>query len=112
MRIKNGKSTRRRHKKVLEATKGFRMTKNRLYKVAHEAYMHAGMYSYNDRKKRAGDMRELWILRTSAAAKLNGMSYSSFIGALKKANVELDRKSLADIAFNNPEVFTQIVKSI
>ncbi|HCC67726.1 TPA: 50S ribosomal protein L20, partial [Patescibacteria group bacterium] len=71
MRVKTGKVTKRRHKKILKATKGYRMTKNNLYKVAHEAYMHAGQYSYNDRKKRAGDMRKLWITKINAACKTN-----------------------------------------
>ncbi|MCD4811675.1 50S ribosomal protein L20 [bacterium] len=112
MRVKTGKVTKRRHKKVLKATKGYRMTKSKLYKVAHEAYMHAGQYSYNDRKKRAGDMRRLWITKINAACKNNDMKYSHFINKLSLKKIELNRKVLADIAMNNPEIFTFIVKSL
>jgi len=112
MRVKTGKVTKRRHKKILKATKGYRMTKSKLYKVAHEAYMHAGQYSYNDRKKRAGDMRRLWITKINAACKNNDMKYSHFINKLSSKNIELNRKVLADIAMNNPEVFTFILKSL
>lgn len=111
MRVAAGNVRKRRHKKILAATKGYRMTKNRLYKVAHEAFMHAGQYSYNDRQKKTSQMRELWIKRINAAAQLNGMTYSVFINGLKKANIELNKKMLADIAFDSPEVFSQIVKS-
>lgn len=111
MRVPVGKTRKRRHKKILAATKGYRMSKNRLYKVAHEAYMHAGQYSYNDRKKRLGQVRELWIKRINAAAQAHGMTYSVFMNKLKKSNIELNKKMLADIAFENPEVFSQIVKS-
>lgn len=111
MRIKGGQTTKRRHNKILKAAKGYRMTRSKQYKVAHQAVMHAGMYSYNDRKKRAGDFRELWIQRIAAAARMNDMSYSRFISALKKANIELDRKILADIAFSKPELFKNIVAS-
>jgi large subunit ribosomal protein L20 len=112
MRVKTGIGLRNRHKKVLKATKGFRMTKNRLYHVAHEALMHAGQYAYAHRQRRASQMRELWVLRVAAAARINGMTYSKFVGAMKKAKIDLDRKVLSDIAFNNPEVFAQIVKAL
>jgi len=112
MRVKTGKVTKRRHKKILKATKGYRMTKNNLYKVAHEAYMHAGQYSYNDRKKRAGDMRKLWITKINAACKTNDIKYSIFINKLSTKNIELNRKVLADIAMNNPETFSLLVKSL
>lgn len=112
MRIKNTISSKERHKKILKATKGYRMTKNRLYKVAHEAYMHAGQYAYAHRQRRASEMRELWVLRVAAAARQNGMSYSKFVGAMKKAGIELDRKVLADLAFNTPNIFAEVVKSL
>lgn len=111
MRIKGGQTTKRRHNKILKATKGYRMTKSKQYKVAHQAFMHAGMYSYNDRKKRTGDFRELWIQRIAAAAKMNGMQYSRFINGLKKAGIEMNRKVLAEMAYSYPEVFKQIVAS-
>jgi large subunit ribosomal protein L20 len=112
MRVKGGIVRKRRHNKVLKATKGYRMTKSRLYKVAHEAYMHAGKYSYAHRKRRASQLRNVWIQKLNAAAKNNGIQYKDLIGGMKKKNIELDRKVLADIAVNNPEVFSFIVKSL
>lgn len=112
MRVKGGTVRKRRHNKILKATKGYRMTKKKLYRVAHEAYMHAGKYSYNDRKKRAGQLRNVWIQKLNAAAKNNGIQYKDLIGGLKAKNIELNRKVLADIAVNNPEVFSFIVKSL
>ena len=110
MRIKRGVVLRRRHKKVLKSTKGYRMTKSRLYKVAHEAYMHAGQYSYDHRRRRPSQMRNIWVVRISAAAEKIGLSYSKFMGALKAKNVVLDRKVLADMAMNNQEAFAALVK--
>ena len=112
MRVKTGKVTKRKHNKILKATKGYRMSKSSLYKSAHEAYMHAGQYSYNDRKKRTGDMRRLWINKINAACKINGIRYSELINKLSVKNIELDRKILADIAMNEPETFSFIVKSL
>ncbi len=112
MRVRGGTVRKRKHNKILGFTKGYRMTKSKLYKVAHEAYMHAGQYSYNDRRKRAGQIRELWIQRINAACKNNDMQYNTFINGLKKKNIELNRKVLADMAVNDPEVFTFIVKSL
>ncbi len=112
MRVKGGTVRKRRHNKILAATKGYRMTKSKLYKVAHEAYLHAGQYAYNDRQKRAGQFRTLWIQRVNAACKNNGIQYKDLIGGLKKKNSELNRKVLSDIAVNNPEVFSFIVKSL
>jgi large subunit ribosomal protein L20 len=110
MRIKRGVVLRRRHKKVLKATKGYRMTKNRLFKVAHEAMMHAGQYSYDHRRRRPSQMRNLWIVRISAAAQKIGMSYSKLMGALKVKKIEIDRKVLADMAMNNFDAFAALVK--
>ncbi len=112
MRVKGGKVTKRKHNKILKATKGFRMTKNKLYKVAHEAYMHAGQYSYNDRKKKPSDMRQLWINKINAACKLNGIKYNELFKKMSDKNIELDRKVLADIAMNEPETFSFLVKSL
>ena len=81
-------------------------------KAAKEALMHAGMYAYIGRKDRKGDMRALWITRLSAAAKLRGLSYSRMIAALKKNNIELDRKILSDIAIKDPETFDKIIAEI
>lgn len=112
MRVKGGIVRKRRHNKIIASTKGYRMSKKTLYKVAHEAYMHAGQYSYNHRRDRAGDFRTLWITRLNAACKANDIQYKDLISGLKKGNSELNRKVLADIAVNNPEVFSFIVKSL
>jgi large subunit ribosomal protein L20 len=112
MRAKGGKTTRRRHKKILKETKGYRLTKSKLYKVANEAYMHAGQYSYNDRRKRRANMRRLWITKINAACKQNDIKYSDFIKKLSDKDIKLNRKVLADIAMNEPDTFSFIVKSL
>ena len=111
MRATPGKATRRRHNKVLEATKGYRMTKHRLYKVAHEAYIHAGQYAYQHRQRRQSQIRTVWIQRISAACALNNTNYSRFMANLKKANIEINKKVLADLAYNTPSVFTKLTQS-
>lgn len=113
-RVKTGPTKRARHNKVLERTKGFRMTKNRLYKVAHEAYMHALQYAFEGRRKKKGDFRSLWITRINASLRSldPGYSYSRFVRDLKKANIGLNRKSLADLAVRLPDAFSQIVKKV
>jgi len=111
MRIKGGTVTKRRHKKILKATKGYRMMKSKLFKSAHQAYMHAGQYSYTHRRKQLGELRKLWIQRVNAGAKLNGLTYRDFINKMKVAKIELNRKMLADLAMNNPSVFAEVVKS-
>jgi large subunit ribosomal protein L20 len=108
-RVKGGTVTRRRHKKVLNLTKGQYGTRGRLYRRSNEAMLKSLWYAYRDRRTRRRDLRRLWIVRINAAARLNGMSYSRLIHALKQANIELDRKSLADIAVRDPEAFTRIV---
>lgn len=110
-RVKTGVTRRRRHKKILDANKGFRGANRRLYKRAHEAYMHAGQYAYIGRKLRKRDMRKLWILRINAALTElgNGLKYSRFINALKKANISLDRKMLSEIAVSDFKTFKDIV---
>jgi large subunit ribosomal protein L20 len=112
MRAKTGKTTRKRHKKILKETKGYRLTKSKLYKVAHEAYMHAGQYSYNDRKKRSANMRKLWISKINAACKQHDMKYSEFVKKLSDKNIKLNRKVLADLAMNEPETFSFLIKSL
>lgn len=112
VRVKTGPTRRRRHKKVLKQTKGYRMTKSRLYKVAHEALLHAGQYAYAGRKLKKRDSRKLWIIKINAALENFGISYSKFISGLKKAKIELDRKILADLAVSDPEVFKKIVKKV
>jgi len=107
-RIKRGVTKRRRHKKVLKATKGHQGVRHTLYRRAHESLIHALQYSYAHRKERKGDMRRLWTIRINAAAHLNDTTYSRLIHGLKLAGVEVDRKMLADIAIRDPEAFTQI----
>lgn len=99
----------RRHRKVLSLARGFKQSRRRRYRVAQEAVLHAGQYAYVGRKLRKRDMRSLWITRISAAAKEQGISYSKLIANLKKANIELDRKMLADIAANDPATFNHIL---
>lgn len=110
-RVKTGVTRRKRHKKVLDANKGFRGANRKLYKRAHEAYMHAGQYAYIGRKLRKRDMRKLWILRINAALTQlgNGLKYSRFINALKKANISLDRKMLSEVAVTDFRTFKDIV---
>lgn len=112
MRVKTGTTRSKRHKRVLKRTKGFRMSKGRLYKVSKEADLHAGQYAYIGRKLRKRDMRRLWIQRINAALSEFDLKYSRFINLLKKAKIELDRKILAEIAVNDPKVFAEIVKAV
>ncbi len=109
MRVKSPR--RQRHNKILSQAKGYRMTKHRLYKVAREAVVHAGQYAFAGRRLRRRDLRSLWIVRLNAALREHGISYSKFIPALKKANIQLDRKILADLAVRQPTVFAEIVKT-
>ena len=111
MRVKTGFTRHRRHKKVLARTKGFRMTKNRLYKVAHEADLHAGQYAYVGRRLKKRDFRKLWIMRINAGLKTyaDGLKYSSFINLLKKSHIELDRKILAELTISDPDAFKTVV---
>lgn len=108
-RARSGAVTRRRHKKVLKLTKGHRATSHALYRRAHESMLHALSYAYRHRRERKGDMRRLWITRINAAARLDGMSYSQFINGLKKAEVEVNRKMLADLAVRDPAAFSRLV---
>lgn len=107
-RVKRGVAAHRRHRKVLRQVKGHYSTNNRLYKRAHESLMHALQYAYRDRRNRKRDMRRLWIIRINAAARLNGIPYSRFIQGLKAANVDIDRKMLADLAVRDAEAFSAI----
>jgi large subunit ribosomal protein L20 len=108
-RVKSGVVTRHRHKKLLELTKGHRASKHALYRRAHESMLKALSYAYRHRRELKGDMRRLWICRINAAARLDGISYSQFINGLKKANVEVNRKMLADMAVKDPHAFSQLV---
>lgn len=108
-RVKGGFRPHLRHKKVLKLGKGKRGAYHRLFKRANEAMLHSLWYAYRDRRNRRRDLRRLWIARINAAARLNGLSYSRLMNGLKKANVTLDRKVLADLAVRDPQAFTAVV---
>ena len=108
-RIKRGTNKRRRHKKVLKATKGHQGVRHTLYRRAHESLIHALSYSYAHRKEKKGDMRRLWNIRINAAARANGTTYSRLIHGLKLAGVDINRKMLADLAIRDPQAFAEIV---
>lgn len=109
-RIKRGVTSHARHKKIFKLNKGYRMTKRRLIRVAREAALHAGEYAYMGRKLRKRDFRRLWITRINGALENLGLSYSQFISGLKKANIELDRKILAELVINDFETFKKVVE--
>lgn len=108
MRIKRGFKSRRRRKKVLKLAKGFRGGRSKLFRTAADSVDKALQYAYRDRKQRKRQFRRLWIARINAAARMNDLSYSRFISGLKKADVNLDRKVLADLAVSDPSGFAQI----
>ena len=109
-RVKGGIVTHRKHKKVLSLTKGHRGKRHRLFKIAHESMLHALDYAYCHRRERRGDMRRLWIIRINAAARAGGLSYSQFIEGMKKADVVINRKMLAEMAVNDPSNFSKLLK--
>ncbi len=109
-RVKRGVTARARHKKVLKQAKGYYGARSRVYRVAKQAVIKAGQYAYRDRKQRKRQFRSLWIVRINAAARECGLSYSRFMNGLKKANVEVDRKVLADIAVHDKEGFAELAK--
>src|SRR5919204_888309 len=97
--------THRRHKKMLKSAKGYWGARRRVYKLAKDTVLRGLKFAYRDRRVRKRDFRQLWIVRINAAARLHGLSYSTFIAGLKRANVTLDRKALADVALHDPEAF-------
>ena len=109
-RVKRGVVARRRHKKVLKQAKGYYGARSRVYRVAKQAVIKAGQYAYRDRRNRKRAFRALWIARINAGARANGLSYSRLIAGLKKANVEIDRKVLADLAMNEQQAFAAVVE--
>ena len=109
-RVRGGVTTHSRHKKLLKLTKGQRATRHSLYRRAHEAMLKSLSYSYQHRRKRQGDFRRLWITRINAAARTEGLSYSEFISGLKRVNVNIDRKALADMAVSDHHAFTKLVE--
>lgn len=110
-RVKRSVAARKKRKKTLELTKGFRGEANSNYKRAKEALLKADSYAYRDRRNRKRDFRRLWVTRINAAARQNGMTYGTFMHGLKLAGIELDRKVLADIAVRDPEAFTRFVEA-
>lgn len=109
-RVKRGVTAHARHKKVLKKAKGYYGARSRTYKVAKQAVTKAGQYAYRDRRQRKRQFRSLWIVRINAASKAQGLSYSRFINGLQLANIELDRKVLADLAVNDKPAFAALVE--
>ena len=102
----------RRHRKIIKQAKGYYGARSRTFKVAKDAVWKAGTYAYRDRRQKKRVFRRLWIARINAAARLNGMSYSAFVGGLKRKGIELDRKVLADLAVYSPEAFAELVTNV
>ena len=111
-RVKAGTTTRFRHKKILKRAKGYFGRRKNTFKVANQAVEKAGQYAYRDRKVKKRQFRSLWIQRINAGVRGEGLTYSRFINGLAKSNIKLDRKVLAELAYNNPEVFKSIVKKV
>ena len=111
-RVKRGVEARRRHKKILKQAKGYYGARSRVFRVAKQAVIKAGQYAYRDRRQRKRQFRGLWIVRINAAARLHGLSYSRFIAGLKTANIEIDRKVLADIAMNDAVDFEDVAERV
>jgi large subunit ribosomal protein L20 len=109
-RVKRGVVARRRHKKILNQAKGYYGARSRVFRVAKQAVIKAGQYAYRDRRNRKRAFRALWIARINAGARANGLSYRRLIAGLKKANVEIDRKVLADLAMNEQQAFAAVVE--
>ena len=111
-RVKGAMNTRKRHKKILKLAKGYRGAKSKLFRTANQAVMKSLVYSYIGRKQKKRDFRKLWIARINAAARMNGISYSQFMNGLKKAEITLNRKVLAEIAVSDPEAFKKLVDQV
>jgi large subunit ribosomal protein L20 len=110
-RVKRAVNAQKKRRTTLEAASGYRGQRSRLYRKAKEQLLHSFQYSYNDRRKRKGDFRQLWITRINAAARANGMTYNRFIQGLKIAEVEVDRKILADLAVRDETAFAALVET-
>jgi large subunit ribosomal protein L20 len=111
-RVKRGTVARARHKKVLKQAKGFRGRRKNVYRVAKQAVMKAGQYAYRDRRQKKRQFRALWIARINAAVRELGMSYSVFMAGLKRANIDIDRKVLADLAVADKAAFAKIASQV
>ena len=108
-RVKRSVGAKKSRREVMERASGFRGARGRRYRVANETVLHADRYAYRDRRKRKGEFRKLWIQRINAAARAEGLSYSRFMNGLKQAEVEVDRKILADLAVRDPQAFRELV---
>ena len=111
-RVKRGKTSNKKHKKILKAAKGYIGRRKNTIRVARQAMEKAMQYAYRDRKAKKRDFRSLWIQRINAGVRSEGLTYSRFINGLAKSKIKLDRKVLAELAYNNPEVFKSIVKKV
>ena len=111
-RVKRGVTARARHKKVIKQAKGFRGRRGNVYRVAKQAVMKAGQYAYRDRRQKKRQFRSLWIARINAAVRELGMTYSAFMSGLKRANIEIDRKVLADLAVLDKAAFAKIAGQV
>jgi large subunit ribosomal protein L20 len=111
-RVKRGTTTHARHKKVLDQSKGFRGRTSTTFRAAKQRLEKSLQYAYRDRRNKKRDFRGLWIQRINAAVRQHGLTYSSFIGGLKKSNIEIDRKVLAAIAYDDAAAFAEIVKKV
>ena len=111
-RVKRGKTSNKKHKKILKAAKGYIGRRKNTIRVAKQSVERSLQYSYRDRRRKKRNFRSLWITRINAAARLHGLTYSELISKLKQNNIELNRKVLADLAMNNPTAFAQIIKTI
>ena len=111
-RVKGAVTTRARHKKVLKRAKGYFGAKSVRFRMANQAVMKSGNYAYVGRKQKKRNFRQLWIARINAAARMNGLSYSKFMSGLKRANININRKMLADMAINDAKGFTALVEKI
>ena len=112
MRVKRGVPARAKHKKILKAAKGMQHNRTRSFRLAKQGVIRALQYAYRDRRNRKRDLRSLWITRINAAARENGTTYGQLISGLKKANVELDRKVLAELAVKEPKAFATVIKAV
>ena len=110
-RVKDGKVTKAKHKKILKQAKGYFGSKHRLFKTAKEQVMHSGKYAYRDRRQNKRNFRKLWITRINAACRNNDISYSKFIDGLNKANIAINRKMLSELAINDEKTFAELVKT-
>ena len=109
-RVKRSVAGRKKRRKVLKKAKGYYSSRGKHYRAAREQVMHSGAYAFRDRRARKGDFRRLWIMRINAGARINGLSYSRFMSGLRIAEVELDRKVLAELAVNEPDAFAELAQ--